>query len=53
MLVLFALQSADRTLIPGQMELGGVRQRVTDVVLQGTLVNLLQSYSDPSQDTST
>ncbi|XP_030236703.1 anoctamin-7 isoform X3 [Gadus morhua] len=46
-------QSADRTLIPGQMELGGVRQRVTDAVLQGTLVNLLQSYSDPSQDTST
>ncbi|XP_059931047.1 anoctamin-7-like isoform X2 [Gadus macrocephalus] len=46
-------QSADRTLIPGQMELGGVRQRVTGALLQGTLVNLLQSYSDPSQESST
>ncbi|CAL8350116.1 unnamed protein product [Arctogadus glacialis] len=46
-------QSADRTLILDQVELGGVRLRVTGAVLQGTLVNLLQSYSDPSQDTST
>ncbi|CAL8354118.1 unnamed protein product [Lota lota] len=46
-------QSADRTLIPGQIDVGGLRLRGTGTLLQSSLMNVLKPFSDQSKETST